>query len=70
MKSILLILYVDSAKPLTTILILHSLLLQLVGNKWLSNGNNVQGAGYSTCSSHLGVVIHSPRKVWCCLVVP
>ena len=36
----------------------------------ISNGNNEQGAGCSTWSSHLATAIHSPRKVWYCLVEP
>jgi len=44
--------------------------LWLVGNKSLSKGNNVQGAGYCTYTVHLGVAIHSPQKVQHCLVEP
>ena len=47
-----------------------TLYLRPVGNKLLSNKDNIEGAGCSTCSSYLTVTIHSPWKAWCCRVKP
>jgi len=39
--------------------------LQSVGDKLLSNGKSVQGAGSRACSSRLTEAVHSPWKIWC-----
>lgn len=36
----------------------------------ISNGNSIQGAGVGMSSSHLALAMHSPWKLWYCLVEP